>query len=182
MTDPAGKPAIAPRSVYKVVIHAPIRIVWDTLVKTDEVLPFIFGAVCNTEDGLKVGRPMRMITRDGKYATVVGEVLEFSPPPRYAHTMKFTQYPDALATVIYELKEVAGGTEFSLITENVPAGTQTEKSMAPGSKFIAENLKAVAETGKPLFSGRMAVMMAPVFGLMAPARCRIENWPFGKYE
>ena len=117
MTDPAGKPAIAPRSVYKVVIHAPIRIVWDTLVKTDEVLPFIFGAVCNTEDGLKVGRPMRMITRDGKYATVVGEVLEFSPPHRYAHTMKFTQYPDALATVIYsgELDHDRGSDETAAI-------------------------------------------------------------------
>jgi len=183
MTEhPANKHATAPRAVYKLHINAPIRIVWDTLVKTDEVLPFIFGAVCDTKDGLKTGRPLRMVSKDRKYATVVGEVLEFSPPYRYAHTMKFTQYPDAPATVIYELKEVDGGTEFSLITENVPAGTKTEKSMVPGAKFIAENLKAVAETGKPLFSGRMAVMMAPLFSLMAPASCRIEHWPYGRYE
>jgi uncharacterized protein YndB with AHSA1/START domain len=182
MTDPAETPATAPRSVYKLHINAPIRIVWDTLVKTDEVLPFIFGAVCDTKDGLKAGHPLRMVTKNRKYATVVGEVLEFSPPHRYAHTMKFTQYPDTPVTVIYDLKEVDGGTEFSLITENVPVGTKTEKSMGPGAKFIAENLKSIAETGKPLFSGRMAVMMAPVFSLMAPASTRIEHWPFGRYE
>jgi uncharacterized protein YndB with AHSA1/START domain len=183
MTDPAAKPEIAPRALYRIFINAPIRIVWDTLVKTDETLPFIFGAVCDTADGLRPGRPLRMISPDRKYATVVGQVLEFSPPHRYAHTMKFTLYPDAPATVIYELKEVGGGTEFTLITENVPAGTRTEKSMIPGGKFITENLKSFVETGKPAFSGRMVLMMNPILSLfMVPARCRLEHWPFGRYQ
>lgn len=182
MTDPAPETGFAPRSVYTITINAPIRIVWDTLVKTDEVLPFIFGAVCDTEDGLKVGRPLRMVTKNRKFATVVGEVLEFAPPHRYAHTMKFTQYPDTPATVIYELKEVPGGTEFTLITENVPAGTKTEQSMAPGSKFIADNLKAVVETGRPAFTGWMVSVLGPLMSFAVPARCRIERWPFGRYE
>ena len=38
---------------WKVTINAPIETVWNTLVKTDEVLPFFFGAVCQTKDGLK---------------------------------------------------------------------------------------------------------------------------------
>ena len=134
---PKPKPAMAARQVYKVIIDAPIETVWNTLVKTDEVLPFFFGSVCETKDGLKPGRKMRMVTPDRKTAAVVGEVLEFSPPHRYAHTMAFTQYEgEAPATVTYELKEVPGGTEFSLVTTNVPVGTKTEKSMAQGGPFI----------------------------------------------
>ncbi len=183
MSDVSAAPQFATRAIYRVHINAPIRVVWDTLVKTDEVLPHIFGAVCDTEDGLKPGRPMRMISPDRKFATVVGKVLEFSPPHRYAHTMKFTLYPDAAATVIYELNEVDGGTEFTLITENVPIGSKTEKSMVPGGKFITDNLKAVVETGKPAFSGRMVMMLNPVLSFfMVPKRCRLEHWPFGRYE
>lgn len=178
MTEtPEQAPATAGRAVYQVFIAAPIRVVWDTLVKTDEALPFFFGAVCDTEDGLKPGKPMRMITPDRKFASVVGEVLDFSPPHRYAHTMEFTRYDDGPVTVIYELTETDGGTDFRLITENVPAGTKTEKSMVPGGTFITENLKALVETGRPKFSGRMVMMLGPLMGMMTPRRCRIENWP-----
>ncbi|MEQ3650288.1 SRPBCC domain-containing protein [Hyphomonas sp.] len=173
----ANSASYADRAIYQVFIEAPIRTVWDTLVKTDEALPFFFGALCDTEDGLKPGGKMRMITPDRKFASVVGEVLDFSPPHRYAHTMMFTQYDDGPVTVIYELTEVEGGTDFKLITENVPAGTKTEKSMVPGGKFITENLKALVETGKPKFSGRMVMMLGPLLGVMTPKQCRIENWP-----
>ena len=166
------------KQVYKTVINAPIETVWNTLVKTDEVLPFFFGAVCQTKDGLKPGRPMRMVTKDKKFASVVGEVLEFSPPHRYSHTMAFTAYAgEAPSTVTYELKEVPGGTEFSLITTNVPAGTKTEKSMAQGGPFIVDNLKALVETGKPAFSGKMVGVVNALTGFMTPKACRIENWP-----
>ena len=172
------KTSVGEKQIYKTVINAPIETVWNTLVKTDEVLPFFFGSVCQTKDGLKPGRKMRMVTPDKKFAAVVGEVLEFSPPHRYAHTMAFTQYEgEAPATVTYELKEVPGGTEFSLITTNVPAGTKTEKSMAQGGPFIVDNLKALVETGKPKFSGAMVMAMSPLMGFMTPKVCRIENWP-----
>lgn len=173
-----SRQGVGPRQVYKVMINAPIETVWNALVKTDEVLPFFFGAVCETRDGLKPGHKMRMVTPDRKIAAVVGEVLEFSPPYRYAHTMAFTQYAgEAPATVTYELKETPDGTEFSLITTNVPVGTRTEKSMAQGGNFIVQNLKSLVETGKPAFSGRMVMMLNPVMGMMTPKICRTENWP-----
>lgn len=166
------------KQIYKVVINAPIETVWNTLVKTDAALPFFFGSVCETKDGLKPGRKMRMVTPDRKFAAVVGEVLEFSPPHRYSHTMAFTQYRgEAASTVTYELKEVEGGTEFSLITTNVPAGTKSEKSMAQGGPFIVQNLKTLIETGKPAFSGKMVGLVSALTGWMTPSVCRIENWP-----
>lgn len=165
------------RQVYEVVIKAPIETVWNLLVKTDEALPFFFGAVCDTKDGLKPGASMRMITPDRKFASVVGEVLEFSPPYRYAHTLKFTQWDDAPCTVIYELEEVPGGTLFQLTTENVPPGTKTAKSMTDGGGFITQNLKALAETGRPAMSGRIIGWIGPLMALFTPNICRIENWP-----
>lgn len=175
MTDPAGK------AVYKVLINAPIETVWSTLVKTDEVLPFFFGAVCETDGaGLRRGARMRMVSRDRKFAAVVGEVLEFEPPHRYAHTFKFTQFDDAPCIVRYELKETPEGVEFLLITENAPAGSQTEKAMAQGGPFITGNLKSLCETGRPAFSGRMVLLMNPLMALLTPARCRIEHWPLDR--
>ncbi|MEO1015475.1 MAG: SRPBCC domain-containing protein [Pseudomonadota bacterium] len=165
------------RAVYKVLIDAPIETVWNTLVKTDEALPFFFGAVCDTADGLKPGAKMRMVTPNRKFASVVGEVLEFSPPHRYVHTLKFTQWDDAPCTVTYELNETPDGVAFLLITENVPAGTKTEKSMASGGDFITSNLKRLVETGGPAFSGRMVMALGPLMALFTPKACRIENWP-----
>ncbi|WP_291204792.1 SRPBCC domain-containing protein [Hyphomonas sp.] len=182
MTEPDAQPALAERAIYRVTIDAPIRVVWDTLVKTDAVLPFFFGAVCDAEGGLAKGKPMRMVSVDRKFAIVAGEVLEFSPPHRYAHTMKFTQYPDAPCTVIYDLKDIDGGTEFTLTTEGVPAGTKTEKSMVPGGAFITENLKALLETGKPKFTAQIIMALGPMLNFTVPKACRIEYWPPGRYQ
>jgi uncharacterized protein YndB with AHSA1/START domain len=167
------------RQTWRVVIAAPIETVWNTLVKTDEVLPFLFGSVCDTEGGLQVGKPMRMVSRDGRYVIAYGEVLEFTPPTRFSHAINFAMAADeAPARTTYELREVPGGTELTLISEAMP-GTQTAK-MAKSGQFIVDNLKAQAETGKPAFSGSMVLMMAPLMGLFTPERCRAEQWPLSR--
>jgi len=168
------------KAIYKVMINAPIETVWAELVKVDEVLPHFFGAVCKTTGELTIGSPIAMQTKNGKYRSVVGNVLEFSPPHRYSHTFKFTGYDDPPCTVTYELKEVEGGVEFSLITTNIPVGTKTEKGMAQGGKFIVETFKSVVENGKPSFGGRMMLSMMGLFQPFTPKSCRTENWPFDK--
>lgn len=168
------------KSVYRVIINAPIEMVWAELVKTDEVLPFFFGAVCKTTGKLEPGTQIAMRTKDEKYTSVVGEVLEFDPPYRYSHTLKFTNLDDPFCTIIYELKEVGGGVEFSLITTNVAKGTKSEKSMAQGGPFIVNTLKSVCENGKPTFSGRMLLMIINLMAPFTPKVCRTENWPFKK--
>lgn len=167
------------RSYYRVTINAPIHKVWAELTRTDSVLPFFFNSVCRTT-GLEPGAPVRMVSKNGKFAAVVGEVLEFDPPHRYAHSFKFTSLDDPMCVVRYVLKEVDGGTEFTLISEGVPLGTKSEKYMTSGSKFIADNLKAWVETGKPTPGGRFALFMMGLAAFMTPARCRAENWPFDR--
>ena len=165
-----------PKQFYRVMINAPINTVWEILTKENEVLPFFFGSVLKTT-GLKPGAPIRMRTPCNKYTGVVGDVIEFEPPHRYSHTFKFTNLDDPPCKVTYELREVDGGTEFTLITEDVPPGTKTEKSMAQGSDFITSTLKALAETGKPPFKTRMILTMISMMRFMTPKRCRSEHWP-----
>ncbi len=173
---PEGDVGQAGKSVYRVVIRAPIDKVWAELTRTDAVLPFFFNAVCHTTE-LGRGAPVRMRSKDGKYTSVVGEVLEFEPPHRYSHSFRFTQFDDPECVVHYRLKEVDGGTEFTLINENVPAGTKTEKYMTQGGTFITENLKAIVETGRPTAGGRFALTMMGLFAVFTPARCKSEHWP-----
>jgi len=167
----------APKSISRTFIHAPIETVWSTLVATDSPLPFFFGAICDTKAGLKPGEKMRMLHPNGTIAMVVGEVLEFDPPHRYAHTFQMTNIDEPPCVVTYELLEKDGGTEFSLIITDAIEGSKLHKEMLGAQGFISKNLKALAETGRPAFSGRMVGLLGPVIGLLAKKHQRIEHWP-----
>ena len=166
----------AKKQIYKVLINAPIETVWAELVNTTSPRPFFYDALCDT-NGLQPGAGYRMVSRDRKNAFVVGEVLEFEPPHLYAQTFKFTTNDDEPCKVTYALTEVDGGVEFCLITENVPMGTKTEKSMASGGKWITENFKAFVETGKVSVGARMMLGTMSLLSAMTPKACRVENWP-----
>jgi uncharacterized protein YndB with AHSA1/START domain len=169
----------AGRSYFRVVIRAPIHKVWAELTRTDSTLPFFFNASCRTP-GLAVGAPIRMVSKNGRYTSVVGDVVEFDPPYRYAHTFRFTNLDDPPCTVRYVLKEVEGGTEFTLINENVAPGSKSEKYMTSGGAFITKNLKAFIETGKATAGGRAALFMMGLFAPFSPRQSLSENWPFDR--
>ena len=179
MTATKTQPAVGARQVYRVVIEAPIQEVWETLTRQGERLPFGFDSVLHTT-GLAPGAPIRMRTASGKYTGVVGEVLEIDPPYRYSHTFKFTALDDSACTVIYELKETDGGTEFTLITENVPPGTKSASYMASGGDFITKTLKGVIERGRPPLKSRLILLMCHLTEWMSPARSRSEHWPLDR--
>lgn len=164
------------KQFYRIVIEAPVERVWEALTKQGEVLPFFFGSVLHTTT-LAPGAPIRMRSPDSKFTGVVGKVLALEPPRLYSHTFKFTNYDDPECIVTYELKPIEGGTEFTLITENVPAGTKTAKNMASGSKFIITALKTWVEKGKPTGMARFIMFMNSIMGPFNPKITRSENWP-----
>lgn len=171
------QPNYAEKSIHRTYIEAPIETVWSVLVATDKPLPFFFGSICDTKDGLKPGAQMRMVHPNRKIAMVVGEVLAFEPPHRYSHTFKMTNLKDDPCMVTYELREKDGGTEFDLIIENAIEGSELHTQMIGAQDFIAKNLKKIAETGKPAFSGTMVTIMSPLVALLAKKEQRIERWP-----
>lgn len=164
------------KAVFNIFIKGSIEDVWREITKTDEVQKCMFNMQLHT-DGLKPGGKIRMRTPDGKYTGVVGEVLEFDPPNRYAHTFKFTQYNDPPCTVAYELKKVEGGVDFTLIVDDMPVGTKTAKQMKQGGNMIVKTLKAVVETGRPSLGIRMLYGVFKLTTPLTPKKCLSENWP-----
>ena len=125
---------------------------------------------------LKPGSRICMRTPDGKFTGVVGDIIDFEPPHLFSHTFKFTNNDDPPCVVRYELKEIDGGTEFTLVTENVPPNTETEKYMSQGGDFIVATLKGHIEGRLPMKS-RFILFMCWATKPFTPKRCLSQNWP-----
>ena len=163
-------------AVFKVFIRGPIEKVWREITKTDEVQQCFFNMKMDT-NRMEVGGEIRMRTKSGKNTGAVGEILVHEPPHRFGHTFRFTQYDDPPCKVFYDLKEVDGGTEFTMTLEDLPKGSKTAKDMVRGGPMITNTLKAIVETGRPTLGTRALYV---VFGLMeplSPKSMRTENWP-----
>ncbi len=166
----------APDQMFKVVIKAPVRAVWAEITRTDAPIACFFNNRMHLgPGGLAPGTKMAMRTPDSKYTGVVGEILEIVPLKRFSHTFRFTDKTDAPCVVIYDLAEVAGGTEFTLTISKCVPGSKTLKQMVGGSKIITSTLKAVLETGRPTFLIRTLYAAMP--WLPVPRACRSEHWP-----
>ncbi len=164
------------KQFYRVVINAPIETVWSELVNTKSPRPFFWNGRWDTK-AMAAGNRYRIAANNDKVVAVIGDIIEMEPPNKLVTTFQLTSLPDPASTVTYLLKEVDGGTEFSLVTEHIIAGSKSEKSMEAGAKFIVENFKAYVETGKVTLSARI---MNALYGLMAPITpkaMRAENWP-----
>jgi uncharacterized protein YndB with AHSA1/START domain len=164
------------RAVFKVLIKGPIDAVWREITKTDSVQRAMFNMRLHTP-GLKPGAPFQMRSKDGKIVGIVGDVLEFEPPHRYVTTFRFTRFDDPPCRIIYELKEVAGGTEFVMTLEDLPPGTMTSKQMVQGATLIINTLKSLVETGKLPLGTHVLYMIFDFMGPLAPRKTRVENWP-----
>ncbi|MEM8773131.1 MAG: SRPBCC domain-containing protein [Pseudomonadota bacterium] len=171
----------ADKQVFKVFINAPIETVWSELVNTTKPRPFFWGAMWDTPE-FAPDNPYRMVAGDGKIVAAIGRILEMEPPHKMVHSFRLTASEDETSKVTYLLKEIDGGTEFSLINENVLAGSKAEKSKAQGAQFIVDNLKAYVETGKVTLGAQLMLAMYGLMAPMTPKSMRTENWPFEKAE
>jgi uncharacterized protein YndB with AHSA1/START domain len=166
----------ADRAVYKVLIDASIESVWSELVNTVSPRPFFWNSKWDTR-ALAPGNRYRMLSKDGRTVGVIGEVLELDPPRKLVTTFRLTALDDEASKVTYTLAETPNGTEFCLVTENVVAGSKSEKSMAGGARFIVDNFKAYVETGNVTFGARLTLAMYALMAPLAPKTMRAENWP-----
>ncbi len=167
--------------VARIHINGSIEDVWREITKLDEPQGSFFNMRCHT-DGYEPGGQIRMRTPNGKWTGVVGEVLEFDPPRRYSHTLRFTRFDDPPCIVTYELEEVGGGVEFTLTVHDVMPGTSTAKQLKGGAGMIVRNLKAIVETGKPPIGTRMLYRLFGIMEAFAPKSTRSENWPLPSEE
>lgn len=171
----------AEKQVYKVVIKAPIDKVWSELVDTSRPRPFFWNGSWDTPL-FAAGSPYRVSSNQGKAVAVIGRIVELDPPHRLVTSFRLTALPDPPSRVTYTLAEKDGGTEFCLITEQVLAGSKSEKSMDSGSRFIVDNFKSWVETGQVTFGARVTLAMYSLMAPLMPKSMRAENWPLDKAE
>ena len=161
---------------FRVVIEASIEDVWREITRTDRPIPAFFNSRMDVAR-LAPGAKLAMRTPDSKYTGVVGEILEYVPMSRFAHTFKFTAYDDPACSVVYDLEEVEGGVQFTLTIRDLPTGTKTAKQMVQGGTMIVNTLKSVIERGKPPLGIRLLFVLFKVLAITTPKRCLSSNWP-----
>lgn len=164
------------KAVFRVVIDGGIDAVWRELTKQGEAQAAVFNAWLHAQT-LAPGKKIQMRTASGKYVMVVGEVTDFSPPHRFAHTFRFTQYDDPECEVIYELKQLPAGVECTLTVDRMPVGSKTAKDMQGGGAMIVNTLQSVVETGKPPLKIRIMYWMFGVLEFVLPKKSAVGNWP-----
>lgn len=166
----------ADKGVYKVLIRAPIETVWSELIATASPRPFFWNSAWDTPS-MAAGNSYRMLSADHKVVAVVGKILEMDPPHRLVTSFRLTSLDDPPSKIVYELEETEGGTSFTLITEEVVAGSKSEKSMADGARFIVRNFKNYVETGNVTLSARLMLTLFKLMAPFTPKAMRAENWP-----
>ncbi len=148
------------------------------LTKTGSPQGAVFNSVLTLPSpGLAPGKRLQMRTVSGGHAMVVGEVVEFEPPRRFAHTHRFTQHMDPQCTVVYDLKAVKGGVEVTLTIHDIPVGTKTANEMQRGGMFILDNLKTIVETGRPPLGTRLMYAAFGALEFVLPKKTKSGNWP-----
>lgn len=163
--------------VFRILINAPLQRVWRELTKSGEAQGAIFNAWLHSRGALATGAAIQMRTGTGKHTLVVGDVIEHSPPHRFVHSHRFTQYDDPVCQVSYDLVEVAGGVQVTLRVTGVTAGTRSANDMASGGTMIVNTLKTICETGRPALGTRLKYVMFGVLEFVLPARTKSEHWP-----
>ncbi len=167
--------------MFRVEIAAPPEAVWQEITRTDAPIKAFFNSRMDA-GALAPGATIAMRTPDGKYTGVVGKILEYDPPRRFAHTFRFTSYDEPECVVIYELHPTDTGTRFTLTIENLDMGTKTAKQMVQGGKLIVNTLKAVMETGSAPMGTRALFVLFKVMQPITPAKCKSEHWPVSAEE
>ena len=130
--------------IYEVTVAAPAAQAWDALTDPDTVRRYYFDTAPRTT--WEVGSPIEFVDDDGA-PQIVGEVLEYEPPVRLAHTFVATWYgePDDQGSLHWEITPTDEGCRITLIHRGAKAETREGSETAEGSRHLIGALKELLE-------------------------------------
>ncbi|QEV98912.1 hypothetical protein F6J84_01435 [Microbacterium caowuchunii] len=130
--------------IYEVQVSAAPSAAWRALTDPDTVKRYYFGTSPRTS--WRIGSPIEFVDEDGD-AQIVGEVLEYEPPRRLAHTFIATWYgaPDDQGSLHWEIEPTDSGSRITLTHRGAQAGTREGSETEDGSRRIIEELKRLLD-------------------------------------
>lgn len=160
--------------VFSVEIRAPVQAVWDEITKLGTVQVPMMNTVLETD--FTPGSRLRYYSPDRKYVLVIGEVVECSPPHKFAHTYVMTDLGEAPTLVTWELHEIPNGVRVTVTHSQFSAkSAKTHKRVKGGWAFILENLKVLMEQGDVPFKTKFQYGLFGMMMWMLPKRSRADN-------
>lgn len=131
--------------VYEVEVAATPAAAWTALTDPDTVRRYYYGTAPRTT--WEIGAPIEFVDDDGE-TQIVGEVLEFEPPRRLAHTFIATWYGerDDQGSLHWEVAPSGTGCRITLIHRGARAQTREGSETADGSRHIIDSLKELLES------------------------------------
>lgn len=131
--------------IYEVAVDASAADAWAALTDPDTVRRYYFGTAPRTT--WEVGSQIQFVDDDGD-PQIIGEVLEFEPPTRLAHTFVATWYgePDDQGSLHWEITPAGDGCRITLIHRGAKADTREGSETADGSRELIEALKVLLES------------------------------------
>ncbi len=160
--------------VVSIDIAVPVRRVWDEITKTGRVQRALYNTILEAD--LRPGGRLRYYSRNKKRVFIVGEVVEVTPPTRFAHTYVFLQHSSEPTLVTWDLVETADGCRVTVTHSGWTADqVKHHKGAATGWAEILDLLKYDLETGDiPLKWKPMYAMMNGMLFMM-PSRTKVEE-------
>ncbi|MCV0427506.1 MAG: SRPBCC domain-containing protein [Roseibium sp.] len=99
-----------------VILNAPRNVVWDFLTKSEKLARWFHPS----ENDLEEGAEYALLDQRADMARVCwGTVLEMRPHESLVYTFTVKPLNGAMTTVRWSLKEVAGGTQLTLVHEGI---------------------------------------------------------------
>jgi uncharacterized protein YndB with AHSA1/START domain len=126
--------------IYRVEVTASAETAWAALIEPDTVRRYYYGTVPRTT--WEVGSPVEFVDDDGD-VQIRGEVLEFDPPRRLAHTFVATWYgqDDDQGSLHWEVEPTDAGARITLVHRGARADSREGSETADGSREIIEALR-----------------------------------------
>jgi len=162
-----------PEKTFTIDIKADIGRVWDEMFRRGVPHHPMFGTYLNGE--LTPGAVISYRSKDGRYAFVLGEVLEVEPPRRLVHTFRFSMEKDAPTLVEWEFREQSGVTRVTVTHSRFEGETRTYKAVSTSWPKILGLYKLQIERGTVPFGTKWSNGMMAAMSFMLPKSARTEN-------